>query len=76
MSNRRHHHPRRSGDAPRADPHHQTRAPFLGNTVFDAQQAVHLPRLKNPALRVNERNAVAAKLKPGREIGGIEDAAS
>ena len=43
---------------------------------LDAQQVFHLPRLENPALRVDQRNAFTAELEPAREIGGIEHAAS
>jgi hypothetical protein len=43
-----------------------------GEHRSDGQQVFLLPRLANPALRVDQRNAVAAKLEPGREIGGIE----
>jgi hypothetical protein len=43
---------------------------------LDAQQVFHLPRLENPALRIDQRNALAAELEPAREIGGIEDASS
>jgi hypothetical protein len=43
---------------------------------LDAQQVCHLARLEDPALRVDQRNAFAAKLEPAREIGGIEHPAS
>jgi hypothetical protein len=43
---------------------------------FDAQQVFHLPWFENPALRVDQWNALAPELKPAREIGGIEHAAS
>jgi len=43
---------------------------------LDAQQVFHLPWLEDPALRVDERNALTAKLEPAREIGGIEHATS
>jgi hypothetical protein len=36
----------------------------------------HLPRFEDPALRIDQRNALAAELKPTREIGGIERSAS
>jgi len=36
----------------------------------------HLPGLENPASRVDQRNALTAKLEPTREIDGIEHAAS
>jgi hypothetical protein len=37
---------------------------------LDAQQVFHLPRLENPALRVDQRNALAVELEPTREVGG------
>jgi hypothetical protein len=43
---------------------------------FDAQQVFHLPGLEDPALRVDQRNALALELEAEREIGGIQDAAS
>ena len=43
---------------------------------LDAQQVRHLRRLENSALRVNQRNALAAELEPAREIAGIQYAAS
>ena len=43
---------------------------------FDAQQVFHLPWFENPALRVNQRDALTAEIEPAREIGGIEHAAS
>jgi hypothetical protein len=36
----------------------------------------HLPRLEDPALRIDQRNALAAELEPAREIAGIQHAAS
>ena len=36
----------------------------------------HLPRLENPALRVDQWNAFTAELKAAREIREIEHAAS
>ena len=41
---------------------------------LDAQQVRHLPRLEDPALRVDQRNALAAELEPAREIAGIQHA--
>ena len=43
---------------------------------LDAQQVCHLPRLEDPAPRVDQRNALAAELEPAREIAGIQYAAS
>jgi hypothetical protein len=43
---------------------------------LNAQQVFHLPGLEDSALRVNQRNALAPELKPAREIGGSQDAAS
>jgi hypothetical protein len=43
---------------------------------LNAQQVCHLLRLENPAPGVDQRNALAPELKPAREIGGIQDAAS
>jgi len=63
--------PRRFVGAPRAD-RRTTRPPRLGNTVRMEQQVFHLPRLENPPLRVDQRNAVTAELEPAREIAGIE----
>jgi hypothetical protein len=39
---------------------------------LDAQQVRHLPRLEDPTLRVDQRNALAAELELTREISGIE----
>jgi hypothetical protein len=39
---------------------------------LDAQQVFHLTRLEDPALWVDQRNALAAELEPASEIGGIE----
>jgi hypothetical protein len=36
----------------------------------------HLPWLKNPALWVDQRDALAAELEPAREVSGIQNAAS
>jgi hypothetical protein len=43
---------------------------------LDAQQVCHLARLEDPALRVGQRNALAAELEAAREIAGIQHAAS
>jgi hypothetical protein len=43
---------------------------------LDAQQVCHLPRLENPALWVDQRNAFTAELEAAREIGGIQHTAS
>ena len=43
---------------------------------LDAQQVRHLPRLEDPALRLDQRNALAAELEPAREMGGIENSSS
>jgi hypothetical protein len=43
---------------------------------LNAQQVFHLPRLENPALRVDQRDALAAELEPACEIGGIQHPAS
>jgi hypothetical protein len=37
---------------------------------FNAQQVFHLARLEDPALRVDQRDALTAKFEPTREIGG------
>ena len=42
---------------------------------LDTQQVCHLPRLEDPTLRVDQRNALAAELEPVREIGGIQHTA-
>jgi hypothetical protein len=39
-------------------------------------QVCHLPRLENPVVRVDQREALTAKLEPTREIGGIQHPAS
>jgi len=39
---------------------------------LDAQQVRHLPRLEDPALRVDQRNALAAELEADRKIGGVQ----
>jgi hypothetical protein len=40
---------------------------------LDAQEVFYLARLEDPALGVNQRNAVAAELETACEIGGIEN---
>jgi hypothetical protein len=51
-------------------------SPPSGEHGLDAQKVFHLPGLEDPALRVDQRNSVAAELKPACEIGGIENPAS
>jgi hypothetical protein len=36
----------------------------------------HLPRLEDAALRIDQRNAVAAELEHGSEIDGFQNPAS
>jgi hypothetical protein len=36
----------------------------------------HLPRLEDPTLRIDQRNALAVELEPAREISGIDHPAS
>src|SRR5215469_2944647 len=47
-----------------------------GEHGSDGQQVFHLARFENPALRVDERNPVAAELEAAREISGIENSIS
>jgi hypothetical protein len=47
-----------------------------GEHRLNAQQVRHLPRLENPALRVDQRNAFTADLESAREIGGIQNPTS
>jgi hypothetical protein len=42
----------------------------------DGQQLVHLPGLKDAALRVHEGYTLTVELEPGPEIGGFENPAS
>jgi hypothetical protein len=42
---------------------------------LDAQEVFHLARLEDPALRIDQRNAVTAELETTREISGIEHSA-
>jgi hypothetical protein len=37
---------------------------------------LHLPGFKDPALRIDQREALAAELEPTREINGLQDATS
>jgi hypothetical protein len=43
---------------------------------LDAQQVCHLPRLENPALRVDQWNAFTAELEAAREISRTKNTAS
>jgi hypothetical protein len=43
---------------------------------LDAQQVCHLARLEDPALRVDQRDALTAELESAREICGVENSAS
>jgi hypothetical protein len=65
--NRRHHRPSRFGDAPALIVIPDSRARSREHRL-DAQQVFHLPGLENPALRVDQRDAVAPGLAPCREI--------
>jgi hypothetical protein len=47
-----------------------------GEHRLDAQKVFHLSGLEDPALWVDERDALAAEREPARKIGGIEDAYS
>jgi hypothetical protein len=47
-----------------------------GEHGSDGEQPRHLPRLEDPALRVDQRNARATEIEPSRKIGGIEHPAS
>jgi hypothetical protein len=47
-----------------------------GEHGSDGQERRQLSRLEDAALRVDERNALAAKFETAREIGVIKDAAS
>jgi hypothetical protein len=42
---------------------------------FDAQQVFHLPWFEDPALRVNQGDALTAEIEPDRQIGEIKHAA-
>ena len=40
----------------------------LGNNGLDGKQVTHLPWLENPALRVNERDALILENEPGAQL--------